>query len=98
MSREILNKIIRNRKTIYPKQFSGEELSKDLINEILENAIHAPTHKMTQPWFFKVYKGESKGELSSLIKKLIRKNSQKLKSIVHRQNQFFRYNNINMHE
>ena len=55
MSREILNKIIRNRKTIYPKQFSGEELSKDLINEILENAIHAPTHKMTQPWFFKVY-------------------------------------------
>ena len=70
MSREILNKIIRNRKTIYPKQFSGEELSKDLINEILENAIHAPTHKMTQPWFFKVYKGESKGELSSLIKKI----------------------------
>ena len=70
MSREILNKIIRNRKTIYPKQFSGEELSKDLINEILENAIHAPTHKMTQPWFFKVYKGKSKGELSSLIEKI----------------------------
>ena len=79
MSREILNKIIRNRKTIYPKQFSGEELSKDLINEILENAIHAPTHKMTQPWFFKVYKGESKGELSSLIKKIDQEKFSKVK-------------------
>tara|TARA_B100000035_G_C21006004_1_gene557303 strand:+ start:1076 stop:1690 length:615 start_codon:yes stop_codon:yes gene_type:complete len=79
MSREILNKIIRNRKTIYPKQFSGEELSKDLINEILENAIHAPTHRMTQPWFFKVYKGESKGELSSLIKKIDQEKISKIK-------------------
>ena len=79
MSSEILNKIIRNRKTIYPIQFSNKELSKDIINEILENALHAPTHRMTQPWFFKVYKGESKVKLSSLIKKIDQEKISKIK-------------------
>ena len=49
MNRETLNKIIRNRKTIYPAKFSDKEIPKNVINEILENAIHAPTHRMTQP-------------------------------------------------
>ena len=60
MNRETLNKIIRNRKTIYPTQFSDREIPESVINEILENAIHAPTHRMTQPWFFKIYKGNQK--------------------------------------
>ena len=30
------------------------------LYEILENANHAPSHRMTQPWFFKVYSGNSK--------------------------------------
>ena len=34
---------------------------------------------MTQPWFFKVYKGESKGELSSLIKKIDQEKFSKVK-------------------
>lgn len=79
MSSEILNKIIRNRKTIYPIQFSNKELSKDIINEILENALHAPTHRMTQPWFFKVYKGKSKVKLSSLIKEIDQEKISKIK-------------------
>ena len=58
MNRETLNKIIRNRKTIYPTQFSDREIPESVINEILENAIHAPTHRMTQPWLFKIYKGK----------------------------------------
>ena len=70
MSRETLNKIIRNRKTIYPPQFSGKDIPETLINEILENAIHAPTHRMTQPWFFRVYKGKSKDVLCEIIQKI----------------------------
>jgi len=70
MSREILNRIIRNRKTIYPTQFSSKKISKELINEILENAIHAPTHRMTQPWFFKIYKGDSRESLCEIIQKI----------------------------
>ena len=70
MNRETLNKIIRNRKTIYPTQFSDKEIPESVINEILENAIHAPTHKMTQPWFFKIYKGKSKDILCETIQKI----------------------------
>ena len=70
MNKEILNKIIRNRKTIYPSQFSDKEIPENIINEILENAIHAPTHRMTQPWFFKVYKGKSKEVLCQIIDKI----------------------------
>ena len=70
MNRETLNNIIRNRKTIYPTQFSEKEIPESVINEILENAIHAPTHRMTQPWFFKVYKGKSKGVLCEIIDKI----------------------------
>lgn len=67
MNMEIINKIIRNRKTIYPTQYSNKEIPESVVNEILKNAIHAPTHRMTQPWFFKIYKGESKGVLSKII-------------------------------
>ena len=70
MNKETLNKIIRNRKTIYPTQFSDKEIPESVINEILENAIHAPTHRMTQPWFFKIYKGKSKDVLCEIIDKI----------------------------
>ena len=36
MNRETLNKIIRNRKTIYPRHFSDKEIPESVINEILE--------------------------------------------------------------
>ena len=36
MNKETLNKIIRNRKTIYPTQFSDKDIPKTVINEILE--------------------------------------------------------------
>ena len=70
MNRETLNKIIRNRKTVYPTQFSNKKIPNNVINEILENAIHAPTHRMTQPWFFRVYKGKSKDVLCQIIDKI----------------------------
>ena len=80
MSTESLNKIIRNRKTIYPTQFSEKEIPENIINEILENAIHAPTHRMTQPWFFRVYKGKSKDVLCQIIEKI---DKEKYLSLIH---------------
>ena len=49
MNKETLNSIIRNRKSIYPKDYTGEEIPDNLIREILLNANHAPTHRMIQP-------------------------------------------------
>jgi len=58
-----ISKIIKTRRAVYPSQFRGGDITKKTINIILENANSAPTHRMTQPWFFKVYKSENKNKL-----------------------------------
>ena len=59
-----INEIIRNRRAIYPNQYENGVVKKSFLKILLENANAAPTHKLTQPWFFKVYKGVSKDKLS----------------------------------
>jgi len=56
--------LIKNRRAIYPQQFGDTDISENDIKEILQNANHAPSHKLTQPWFFKVYQNDSKMELA----------------------------------
>ncbi|MDL2142579.1 nitroreductase family protein [Flavobacterium tructae] len=56
-----LNKIsknIRNRRSVYANQFIKGELPDQLLEEILTNATWAPTHKMTEPWRFIVFRGK----------------------------------------
>lgn len=60
---EILSKIIKNRRSIFPASYTQEEISKEVIEQILESANYAPTHKLTQPWRFVVIKGEAKNKL-----------------------------------
>jgi nitroreductase len=59
MTIEELHLLIRNRRSVYPPQYIDREIPDQLIKNILENANWAPTHKLTQPWRFKVMKGES---------------------------------------
>ena len=81
MNRKIINTIIRNRKSIYPRDYSKEEIPDKTIKEILLNANHAPTHRMTQPWFFKVYKNESKQKLIDIVSKIDESKLSKIKLI-----------------
>lgn len=53
-----INECIRTRRSIYPAQFSERRVAKELIEVMLENARWAPTHKLTQPWRFKVFYGK----------------------------------------
>jgi nitroreductase len=53
-----LNEVIRNRRSIFPKSFSGRKVHKEQIQVMLENARWAPSHKLTQPWIFKVFMGD----------------------------------------
>lgn len=53
-----LKDIIRNRRSIKPENFSGRKVLKDQVLEILNNAIWAPTHGLTQPWHFTVFADE----------------------------------------
>lgn len=65
-----INELIRERRTIYPEQFSTRKVHREQIEVILNNAQWAPTHGNTQPWRFKVFMSEeSRQDLSQFLGK-----------------------------
>lgn len=57
MNIEEVHQLIQSRRAVYPQQYLDKPIPDQLIHNILENANWAPTHKMTEPWRFKVLKG-----------------------------------------
>ena len=49
-----INRIIRQRRSHFPKEFTGQVLEDQIIRQCLENAHWAPSHKLTFPWRFVV--------------------------------------------
>jgi len=41
-----------------------DPVPRDLIERVLESAVHAPNHKITEPWRFHVFTGKGRGELA----------------------------------
>jgi nitroreductase len=41
-----------------------DPVQRDLVERILESAVHAPNHKITEPWRFHVFTGKGRGELA----------------------------------
>lgn len=70
-----INEAIRVRRSVYPAQYIDKPIPKEIIQALLENANHAPTHKRTEPWRFKVFAGNSKTDLGLFL-------SEKFKAIV----------------
>lgn len=65
-----INELIRERRTIYPEQFSTRKVHREQIEVILNNGQWAPTHGNTQPWRFKVIMGEEhRQDLSQFLGK-----------------------------
>ncbi len=64
-----VNELIRNRRTIYPEQFSDRKVHKEQIELILNNAQWAPTHGNTQPWRFKVFMEDGRQKLADFLGK-----------------------------
>ncbi|MCX6182227.1 MAG: nitroreductase [Bacteroidetes bacterium] len=62
-----LREIIRNRRTIKPEDYSARKVHKEIVVEILNNALWAPTHGMTQPWHFKVFTDEGISRLADFL-------------------------------
>ena len=55
--------IIKDRRSIKPEAFSARKVHKEIITNVLNNALWAPTHGMTQPWRFKVFTGDARKRL-----------------------------------
>ncbi|MBX7124304.1 MAG: nitroreductase [Cyclobacteriaceae bacterium] len=61
-----INNIIRSRRSIFPRDFTGARVEDQVVRQMLENANWAPSHKLTEPWRFIVYTGEGLRRLAEL--------------------------------
>lgn len=59
--------VIRRRRAIFPNSYNTSPIPEETIREILENANWAPTHRMTEPWRFKVFRGASLAKLGEYL-------------------------------
>lgn len=62
-----LKEIIRNRRSIKPENYTSRKVLKDVVTEILNNALWAPTHGLTQPWHFVVFSGDELSKLGEMM-------------------------------
>ncbi|UII33706.1 nitroreductase [Fulvivirga ulvae] len=60
---EAVNEIIATRRSIYTNMFSGEQVDDKIIEKMLDNANWAPTHRLTEPWRFIVFKEDGLNKL-----------------------------------
>jgi nitroreductase len=64
MQRAEVNELMRKRRSVFQNQYSSEKVDDSIVQQILENANWAPTHKLTEPWRFFVYSGEGLKQLA----------------------------------
>lgn len=62
-----ITEVIQNRRTIYPEQYADRKVHREIVEKVLNNAIWAPTHGMTQPWRFRVYMNDQLKKLSDFL-------------------------------
>lgn len=73
-----VNKIIRGRRSMFFAQFKENDPVDDaVIEEILENATWAPTHKLTEPWSFIVFAGEGRQKFADYQSELYKERTTK---------------------
>src|SRR6476660_9170884 len=73
---EEINRLIRHRRSVFPKQYAeGKQVEDAIVRQILENATWAPNHGQTEPWKFVVFCGEGLQKLATFQAELYKKES-----------------------
>lgn len=73
---EEVNHLIRNRRSVFPKQFEeGKKIPDEIIAEVVENATWAPSHGNLQPWKFIVFTDEGLKKLAAFQSELYKASS-----------------------
>ncbi len=68
MTVQELNDLIKKRRAIFPKTYiAGMGIPQHIIEQVLENANYAPTHKFTEPWRFRVLRGAALQKLADFL-------------------------------
>ena len=60
-------RLLRTRRSIFPATYTDRPIERAVLEEILENANYAPTHRLTEPWRFKVFRGAGKDVLEQQL-------------------------------
>ena len=63
MKPELASQLLRKRRSVFPVSYLDKPVPTAIIEEILENANWAPTHRMTEPWRFKVLRSNALSRL-----------------------------------
>ena len=71
-----IHDLIKTRRSVFPAQYTEEPVSKGEINQLLEAANWAPTHKKTEPWRFKVLR-DKKTEFADFLVESLKTKSEK---------------------
>lgn len=67
--KKVLKEILEQRKSSYPKDYSGEKIADKVVQKILDSTEFTPNHKRTKPWRFKVFREEGKAKLAMALAK-----------------------------
>lgn len=67
--------LIRDRRTIYPEQFSQRKVHKEIVLNLMQSGIWAPTHGKTEPWRFTGFLGEGTKELADAQQQFYKSNT-----------------------
>lgn len=70
MNTNDLLSIIKKRRSVFPPQYTQEEITRDELALIFEAANWAPSHKKTEPWRFVVLEGPSKDRFREYVKRV----------------------------
>jgi len=62
-----IEELIKQRRSVYPAQFSGEKMDDEELIQYLDLANWAPNHLNTEPWRFKIF---AEGAIETLMNKL----------------------------
>ena len=73
---ELLNELMRTRRSVFPDQFEhGKKIDDSTIRQILVNATWAPNHGLEEPWHFTVFTGDGLQVLADFQSSLYRQES-----------------------
>lgn len=67
-----ISALIKDRRSVKPEAYSERVVHEEIIRHVLNSAIWAPTHGMTQPWRFKVFTGDGLRKLETVIPEMYR--------------------------
>lgn len=71
----VLKEIIESRRSIFPRDYSGEAIDESVLAEIVASGNFAPQHKRTRPWRFRIFKNEEKNLLGEKLAEIYKTNT-----------------------